>query len=225
MKYAHLPSWKCGEQAMRVTINSLLAPIILISLVLSGCGEKRVAIYSPPAQGAGSVDTTPLQPRSDVPGVGNFAKISDVLYRGEQPTAIGMAELKKMGIKTVVNLRMMHSDRDELKGSGLQYYHINCKAWHPEEQDVIEFLKIVSEPANQPVFVHCLHGADRTGMMIASYRIVEQGWTCEQAIAEIPNFGFHEIFSTIKSHLSCYDVPALKKKVEQATAPKVELVK
>lgn len=166
-----------------------------------------------------------LMPRKDVPGVGNFAKISDVLYRGEQPTAEGMAELKKMGIKTVVNLREFHSDRDELKGTGLQYVHINCKAWHPEEEDVLAFLKVVTDPANQPVFVHCQHGADRTGMMCASYRIVEQGWPVEDAAKETHNFGFHKIFSDIQKFLLAFKAEEMKKKLEAAPMPKIDVVK
>jgi protein tyrosine phosphatase (PTP) superfamily phosphohydrolase (DUF442 family) len=67
---------------------------------------------------------TLLQPRDDIPGVGNFAQISPVLYRGAQPTAEGFKELKKMGIKTVVNLRSMHTDRRKIKGCGLRFAHM-----------------------------------------------------------------------------------------------------
>jgi protein tyrosine/serine phosphatase len=182
---------------------------------------------------AGAEDTPPAakakpvlaQPRQDVPGVGNFAKISEALYRGEQPTAEGMAELKKMGVKTVVNLRAFHSDRDELKGLGLNYVHINCKAWHPEDEDVARFLKIVNMPENQPVFVHCQHGSDRTGLMVAAYRMVEQGWSAGDAVAEIRNFGFHEIFQNIITHLEKWDVDAIRVKAREVKAPKIRVVK
>jgi protein tyrosine/serine phosphatase len=166
-----------------------------------------------------------LTPRKDVPGVDNFAKISDGLYRGAQPTKEGFAELKKMGIKTVVNLRSFHSDRDEMKGTGLQYLHIYCKAWHPEDEDVLKFLKLINDPANQPVFVHCQHGADRTGMMVASYRIIEQGWNPDDAAKETHNFGFHKMFKDIQKYLKDFNRERMLKLLSQIAPPDVDVVK
>jgi tyrosine-protein phosphatase SIW14 len=162
--------------------------------------------------------------RDDVPGVKNFAKVSDILYRGEQPTAEGFAQLKKMGVKTVVNLRSFNSDRGKLKGLGLQYVHIHCKAWHPEDEDVAKFLKVLRDPANQPVFVHCQHGADRTGMMVASYRIFHQGWSNERAAKELSNFGFHTIWTDIVKYLNGFDRARLEKRIETESVT-VEVVK
>ncbi|HEY3320439.1 MAG TPA: dual specificity protein phosphatase family protein [Planctomycetota bacterium] len=166
-----------------------------------------------------------LKPSNDIPGLSNFAKISDALYRGAQPDAAGFAKLKEMGIKTIVNLRSFHSDRDKLEGSGLQYVHLNCKAWHAEEEDVVAFLKVVQDPKNQPVFVHCQHGADRTGMMVAAYRIVVQGWSNDDAAKETHNFGFHEMFEGIQKALKALQPEDIKKKVESAKAKKVEVMK
>jgi protein tyrosine/serine phosphatase len=84
-----------------------------------------------------------------------------------------------------------------MKGTGLQYVHIKCQAWHPEEECVAQFIKIVRDPKNQPVFVHCQHGSDRTGMMVASYRMLEQDWTNADAESEIHNFGYHRMFRDI----------------------------
>ncbi|HYG78170.1 MAG TPA: dual specificity protein phosphatase family protein [Planctomycetota bacterium] len=164
-------------------------------------------------------------PRKDVPGVGNFAKISDCLYRGEQPTAEGFAQLKKMGVKTIVNLRSFHSDRSKLKGYGLQYVHIYCKAWHPEDEDVLAFLKVMQDPANHPVFVHCQHGADRTGMMVAAYRILEQNWPVEDAAKETHNFGFHKMFKDIQKYLLQFDRERMAKLLENEPSPQIDIVK
>jgi len=182
------------------------------------------------AREAGKRETPPAADRApslraDLPGLPNFSQVSEGLYRGAQPTAEGMQTLAELGIKTVVNLRSFHSDRDELRGTGLLYAHIECKAWHPEEEDVVRFLKIVRDPASQPVFVHCQHGADRTGMMVASYRVVEQGWTTEQATEELPRFGFHEVWDGIREFLAKLDPAALERKVEQAPVEKLEVVR
>ena len=131
-----------------------------------------------------------LVPRNDIPGLGNFAQISAHLFRGEQPTKEGVAALKKMEVRTIISLRSYHSDRRVLKGSGLQYVHLRCKAWQPNDTFIAQFIKLLRESAHRPVFVHCQHGADRTGMMVAAYRIIEQGWNVADAARETHNFGF-----------------------------------
>ena len=146
-------------------------------------------------------------------GVGNFHKVSDVLYRGAQPSEKGMKELEKIGIKTVVNLRSFHSDRDEMRGTKMGYEHITMKAWHAEEEELVRFLKIVSDKKRQPVFVHCQYGADRTGTMCAAYRIAVQGWTKEEAIEEMTqgDFGFHGVWSNLVEYIRKVDVEKIRK--------------
>jgi protein tyrosine/serine phosphatase len=128
-------------------------------------------------------------------GVPNLHKVSETLYRGAQPSAEGMKTLKAVGIETVINLRSFHSDRDDIRGTGLTYEHISMKAWHPEEEDAVRFLQIITNPKCSPVLVHCQHGADRTGTMCAVYRIAMQGWSKEEALKEMVQggFGFHRI--------------------------------
>jgi len=153
------------------------------------------------------------QPR-EVEGVPNLHKVSDHLYRSAQPTAEGMKRLEAMGIKTVVTLRSFHSDRKLLRGARLGYEHIYMKAYHPEEKEVVRFLRIVTNPKRTPVLVHCQHGADRTGTMCAFYRIVVQGWSKEDAIAEMTDggYGFHSVFSNLPSWIRNCDVESLRRK-------------
>jgi len=148
-----------------------------------------------------------------IDGVPNLHKVSEDLYRGAQPTAIGMTNLKQMGIETVVNLRSFHSDRDEIGNTGLGYEHIYMKAWHPEKKEVVRFLQIVTNPNRTPVLVHCLHGADRTGTMCALYRIVVQGWTKEEAIREMTEggFNFHAVFDNLPDWIQELDLESIKK--------------
>ena len=147
-------------------------------------------------------------------GLPNLHKVSDDLYRGAQPAAEGMPELKKMGIKTVVNLRSLHSDKDLLGDTGLAYEGIAMKAWHAETEDAVRFLKIVTDKARTPVFVHCQHGADRTGTMCALYRIVVQGWSKDEATGEMTQggFGFHPIYRNLPDFLRDLDVAELRRK-------------
>ena len=147
-------------------------------------------------------------------GVPNLHKVSDTLYRSAQPSAEGMKNLKTMGIETIINLRSFHSDRDKIKGTGLAYEHIYMKAWHPEEEDAVRFLQIVTNPKRAPVLVHCQHGADRTGAMCAIYRVAVQGWSKEEALKEMTEggFEFHGIWQDLVHWMDALDIEGMKKR-------------
>ncbi len=149
----------------------------------------------------------------DLPGLPNLHKVSDELYRGAQPTAEGMKELQKLGVKTVVNLRFVISDRDKLEGTALRYEHINMVSFYPVTQDVVHFLKIATDPNCTPVFVHCQHGADRTGTMCAVYRVAVQGWSKDEAIEEMTKggFGHHPIWKNLVQFIRELDIEQIKR--------------
>jgi tyrosine-protein phosphatase SIW14 len=148
------------------------------------------------------------------PGLHNVHQVSRHLYRGAQPSAEGMRHLSRIGIKTIVNLRALHSDRDEIGGLPLAYEHIRMNAWHPEDEDVLRFLKIVTDAKKTPVFVHCQYGADRTGTMCAIYRILVSGWTKEDAIKEMTEggFGYHTIWKKLIRYIRELDVDRIRRK-------------
>jgi protein tyrosine phosphatase (PTP) superfamily phosphohydrolase (DUF442 family) len=148
-------------------------------------------------------------------GVPNLHKVSEELYRGAQPTAEGMQALQAFGIKTIVSFRSIHSDRDEIGDLDLAYERIPMAALAPSESYVVRFLKIVTDPERTPVFIHCLHGADRTGVMSAVYRIMIQDWTKEAAIQEMTEggFGYHSIFRNLIEFLEDLDVEKIRKEV------------
>jgi uncharacterized protein (TIGR01244 family) len=150
--------------------------------------------------------------RLELPGVPNLHKVSEDLYRGAQPTAEGMKQLEKLGVKTVVNLRSVRSDRDEIKDTGLACEHINMTTWDPETKDVVRFLQIVADSSRTPVFVHCRHGADRTGTVCAIYRIALQGWSKDEAIEEMTKggFGFHSIWQNLADYVRELDIDEIK---------------
>jgi protein tyrosine/serine phosphatase len=165
-----------------------LARLQAIGLILAAC----LVMNGLPAEGNKPKTARPAswaQPIS-LEGVPNLYKVSDMLYRSGQPTAAGMKRLEQLGIKTVVNLRSFHSDKDKLRGTKLVGEAIPMKAWHADDAEAVRFLRIAENPARAPILVHCEHGADRTGMMIAIYRIVVQGWTKDAAIREMVDGGY-----------------------------------
>jgi protein tyrosine phosphatase (PTP) superfamily phosphohydrolase (DUF442 family) len=149
--------------------------------------------------------------RLERPGLPNLHRVSAALYRGAQPTAEGMKQLAALGVKTVVNLRNHHSDEKALAGTGLAYVSIPMDAWSVKTEHVVRFLQVVSDPARQPVFVHCQHGADRTGTLVAAYRMTVLGWSAEDAIREMVDggFGYHSIWRGLRTFLRTLDVKAV----------------
>jgi protein tyrosine/serine phosphatase len=125
--------------------------------------------------------------------VKNFARVNDTYYRGAQPTPQDYAELVKLGIKTVIDLK--HDDASAesnlVQRAGMKFYSIPMTTTStPSDSAVTRFLKLVNDPANQPVFVHCHGGHDRTGVMTAIYRMTHDGWTAEHAYAEMKRYGY-----------------------------------
>ena len=192
-------------------IRIMLAALSL-ALILSmrACKDKSSGTQSAQFTTATAVE---------VSGCGNLYQVSKALYRGEQPTEEGFQELEKLGVKTVVNLRNLHSDRKKLEGTSLGYEHIRMEAWDPELEQIEAFLNIVADPDKQPVFVHCMHGSDRTGTMVAVYRIVIEGWEVDKAIEEMQKgpFGFHEIFSGLPKFIEELDIESLRSQYRKNT--------
>jgi protein tyrosine phosphatase (PTP) superfamily phosphohydrolase (DUF442 family) len=120
-----------------------------------------------------------------------------------------------MGVKTIIDFQTSldrPSAEDDVSGTGIQLVHIGFHAWHPEDDDVVRFLRAATDESKQPLFVHCRHGSDRTGMMCAIYRIVVEGWTKDQAISEMTDggFGFHPIWQNLPSYIRTLDVEKLR---------------
>jgi len=147
------------------------------------------------------------------PGLENLYRVTEDLYRGAQPGPEGMKRLEAMGIRTVVNLRQLHSDKGELAGTKLRGVHIHVNPFDPEEQELVRFLQVMQDPNRVPVFVHCQRGIDRTGMMCAVYRMVVCGWSRDEAIGEMMNgpFGYDGIFRNVPDYLRRLDVARLKR--------------
>jgi tyrosine-protein phosphatase SIW14 len=139
----------------------------------------------------------------------NFHQVNEKLFRGGQPKPGSIELLNRLGIKTVVNLRD-DDDREaqekfDVEQAGLRYFNIPLgRLGRPDDKDIEQVLSIINNPDNQPVFVHCAHGADRTGVVIAVYRISRDGWTGEQAKAEAKRYGMKPWQLSKKDYISDY---------------------
>jgi tyrosine-protein phosphatase SIW14 len=135
-----------------------------------------------------------------ITGIHNAGKISSVLFRGNQPQAPAFAELKKVGITTIVDLRAEDTgkiqwERKQAESVGLRFVHIPVGGWSsPTDDQVLQFLSLFRGDSNQKVFVHCHFGNDRTGVFVATYRIAIDHWRAEQALKEMYFFGFRGLW-------------------------------
>lgn len=134
----------------------------------------------------------------------NFSVVTPQLFRGAQPKPGGLQWLRANGVKTVINLRgaekeEVHEEADEAQKLGLNYFNLPMSHFEKvPAQTWNDFEEIVTNPAMQPVFVHCAKGQDRTGAMCALYRIKHQGWSAEKSIDEMKSFGFHNFYFPLK---------------------------
>jgi PelA/Pel-15E family pectate lyase len=137
----------------------------------------------------------PAQRLSGLSGLENVGQVAPGLYRGSAPEAQGVLTLKKLGIRTVVNLRHFHGSSEEraLRSHGIGYERIVLESSDaPSDADVRRFLEIVTDPGRRPVYFHCWRGKDRTGAMCAAYRMAIEGWSLEDARNEMHAFGFYK---------------------------------
>jgi tyrosine-protein phosphatase SIW14 len=146
-----------------------------------------VAPVDAAAKSSATVNTSAIQ-------IDNFGRVDQNYYRGAQPQGRDYADLVALGVKTVINLTSDDADANEqamVEGAGMRYVQIPMTTRvAPTAEQLAAFLKIVNDPASQPVYVHCVGGRHRTGVMTAVYRMNNSQWTSDQAFAEMKQFKF-----------------------------------
>ena len=181
-----------------------MAAILLLTVVLFPLVGRSDNEQKRPANWAEKIER---------PGLPNLHKVDAGLYRGEQPTAEGIRELKKLGVKTIVCLRANHSDKKLIGKTDIAYKSIPLNTWSVKEKDIARFLRIATDENLRPVFVHCKHGADRTGTMCAAYRVAVEGWSKKDALDEMTEggFGFHSVWKNLPKLIEKLDVDKVKR--------------
>ena len=185
---------------MKPGINKLSASVcVLILLAFAGQAQNEVTYKQLP----------------------NFHKVSDGLYRGAQPLGGGMKKLAELGVKSVINLRgedeLSIQERKEAEAAGLRYFSVSMPGLSaPSDEQVNRVLSIIDSPENQPVFIHCKRGSDRTGTIAAVYRISHDGWNADRAIVEAKQYGLSWTEFGMKGYISDYYKQQLRTRARQA---------
>ncbi len=126
--------------------------------------------------------------------IDNFGRVDPMYYRGSQPEGHDYADLAALGVKTIINLTSDDAEPNEqamVTQAGMKYLQIPMTTHQPPSSaQLAQFLKVVNDPASQPVYVHCVGGRHRTGVMTAAYRITQDGWNADQAFKEMKQYKF-----------------------------------
>jgi protein tyrosine/serine phosphatase len=141
-------------------------------------------------------------------------RVDEGIYRSEQPDRKQFHALEKYGITEILNLRYWHSDNKYAKGAGLTLHRVKMNAHDANDFDVVAALRIIKNRKG-PVLIHCHHGSDRTGLIVAMYKIVFRNETKAKAIDEMANggFGFHAIYDNIIRYINNVNVDSIKKQL------------
>jgi protein tyrosine phosphatase (PTP) superfamily phosphohydrolase (DUF442 family) len=199
----------------RAAVAGALAALCITGI--AGPGSARSA--------AGRLETPSTRPPEwavpiGVEGVPNLHRINRSLYRSAQPKSVGFIGLaRNLGIRTVINLRALHSDDPFAQETGLALVRVPIRTWDIRDDRVIEALYQVRRAVERgPVLVHCNHGADRTGLILALYRTLYDGWSKGAAVEEMLHgeFGFHAVWGNIPEFIEKVHVDQLKRLVEMS---------
>ena len=175
---------------------------------------------------AQDTDGSPPQPSADSPSsviskklIPDFVEVTPTLYRGAQPRKHGFEALAKMGVQIVVDLRGdRKGERKEVTRLGMKYVPMHWQCSFPKDKVFAKFLTLIQNNPGKKTFVHCRVGDDRTGMMIAAYRMAEEGWSPKQAMEEMTKYGF----SLVHRRLICPRLSEYEEHFPQRFATKPE---
>lgn len=138
-------------------------------------------------------------------GLSNVGKVSPVIFRGAQPLPEGYLTLKKIGVKTIINLRSKHSEKKDVESAGMKSIEVPMNVLKDVDIKTINsVIDMMINIDNQPVYVHSKLGQDRTGIVIAAYRMRVERWSLKEAEAEMQLFGFNDLWWELKESIRKY---------------------
>jgi len=147
----------------------------------------------------------------NLPGLNNVGRVAPGVLRGAAVGKDGYATLKALGVKTVIDLRTTENEREQVEAAGMTAIAIPIRmSRNGLKEKVDRVVALMADTANQPVYIHCRHGQDRTGIVIAAYRMKQQGWSQVAAETEMQAFGFNDIWVNFKKFIRRYDAELRK---------------
>lgn len=188
----------------KTTIKQLLAAVLLTSAL------SCPAFSAPARVTAGPAVILPASAHAsehvyNLPGLNNVGRVAPGVLRGAAVGKDGYATLKALGVKTVIDLRTTANERKQVEAAGMTAIAIPIEMSRDGLREKVDrVVALLANTANQPVYVHCRHGQDRTGIVIAAYRMKQQGWSQAAAETEMQAFGFNDVWVNFKKFIRRY---------------------
>ncbi len=182
------------SRSLTVRVVVRWSGVILLTLLVSlGLTEVRYAYAN-------------ADEKLTLPGVANFGRLAAHLYRGANPEMDAYPSLKNFGIDTIVRFstgdEFIAAERARVESLGMSFISLPWRAAElPETTQVVDFLSLVRDHPERTFFLHCREGVDRTGVMVALYRVAIDGWSTDQAIDEMKAFHYRYL---LHPHLQSY---------------------
>ena len=189
-------------KSITVGVTAIMIAVMWGSFTFAGNGNGTVV--TPPVVHL-PMDAHTSERIYNLPGLSNVGRIAPGVYRGAQPGANGYATLKKMGIRTVIDFRTTENDRQQVEKAGMRSISVPIEMSRDGLREKVDrVVALMADPANQPVFIHCRHGQDRTGIVSAAYRMKVEGWSLKDAETEMQAFGFNDVWINFKRFIRQY---------------------
>lgn len=174
-----------SRQSLKLSLTLAAFAALLVPL-------SSQAVYAQTKSPAKSRASSSKAPAEDLP---NFHQVGPGIYRGGAPTVAGLDKLRAMGVRRIIDLRIaprtVAREKAEVQKRGMDWINLPMSGDPPTEKQVAQLRAALHQAPGTPVFVHCQHGADRTGCMIGIWRVADQGWTFDKTWAEMRKYGFN----------------------------------
>lgn len=191
----------------KMSVMKWVSILMVLGSLLAATAYGNVTARAVDASKAGVPTTaaTPAERLDNLPGLANVGRVAPGVYRGAEPGKDGYATLKGMGIKTVIDLRTTENEKQQVEAAGMRAIAVPMSMSREGlKAKVDRVVALMAAPANQPVFVHCRHGQDRTGIVVAAFRMKQQGWRLADAEAEMQSFGFNNVWINFRQFIRQY---------------------
>jgi tyrosine-protein phosphatase SIW14 len=191
-----------SQQQIKTKPHSRLS-LIAVTLLLTFASQSSLPQTRPETQ---SVQTRAIGRKLQEKGVTNFGEVTPRLYRGGLVRRDGLKAIKSLGVSVIVDTHANDKQEEaEVKSLGMEYVAIPWHCSWPKDEVFAKFLKLLHDQPDKKVFVHCRLGDDRTGMMIAAYRMADEGWSADEAMHEMQSFGFSSSHHLLCPNLATYE--------------------
>lgn len=207
---------------MRAALALMLAPLLAAATAATAAATAATAATAGATAAATAPGGAAAQRSGDwatpIHAPGNLYSVTPTFFRSAMLRPDDVKRLQALGIKTVVSLRAFHDDEKILRGSGIKPVHVPINTWDISDRKIIEALRAIrAAEQHGPVLLHCQHGADRTGLVTAMYRILYQQRSRQDALREMKEggYGYHAVWKNIESYLLKVDVEAIRAGVDE----------